>query len=313
MTDAAEMPVETVLRGELAQGDVVLGTIGPILGHLLANQDHSLFSDEIVARIRGMAGQVARQLLQAEAEAAGLDDPPGFAAGNAGDLTAALLANLPFVTHCHALSLEWQLARRLEVRSGIDPVLSPLLQALIASDDTATAATAMTALAAQARFMQQQRRMELSLGELPPELFHQAVTTWRARAGDAEPVDQAELALRMRYDEGAGRLGLLARLVSGMGSGVRAALALGHAGTALFLSALAAASHQDRDLVTVGTNESQLARLALSLRLAGLAPREVEEQFLYIHPDIALPEGFEQLRAERAGALLAASSRQSVA
>ena len=205
------------------------------------------------------------------------------------------------------------MARRLEARSGIDPVLSPLLQALIASDNSATAATAMAALAAQARFMQQQRRMELSLGELPPELFHLVVGTWRSRAGDAEPINRAEVALRLRYDEGAGRIGLLARLVSGMGGGVRAALSLGHAGTALFLSALAATAHQDRDLVTVGTNESQLARLALSLRLAGLGPREVEEQFLYIHPDIALPDGFEQLRAERAGALLAASSRQSVA
>jgi len=312
MTDAAEMPVEAVLRGELAQGDVVLGTIGPILGHLLANHDHSLFSDEIVARVRGMAGHIARQLLQAEGEAAGIDDPHTLAAEHADSLTSALVASLPFLTHCHALSLEWQLARRLEDRSGIDPVLSPLLQALIASDDAATAAPAMAALAAQARFMQQQRRMELPLGELPPELFHQAVTAWRGLTGESETTDQAELALRMAYDEGAGRLGLLARLVSGMGVGVRAALSIGHAGAALFLSALAATSQQERDLVAVGTNESQLARLALGLRLSGLSPREVEEQFLYIHPDVALPEGFEQLRSDRAGVLLARSPRQSV-
>jgi hypothetical protein len=313
MTDAAEMPVEAVLRGELAQGDVVLGTIGPILGHLLANQDHSLFSDEIVARVRGMAGHVARQLLHVEGEAAGLDDPYQFAAEGMDALANALVASLPFLTHCHALSLEWQLARRLEERSGIDPVLSPLLQALIASDDATTAATAMAALAAQARFMQQQRRMELSLGELPPELFHHAVTAWRSRAGEGEVAAQAEVRLRMAYDEGAGRIGLLARLVSGMGNGVRAALAISHAGTALFVSALASASEQDRDLVAVSTNESQLARLAISLRRAGLPPREVEEQFLCIHPEIALPEGFDQLRVDRAGALLAASPRQSVA
>ena len=174
MTDAAEMPVEAVLRGELAQGDVVLGTIGPILGHLLANQDHSLFSDEIVARVSGMANHVARQLLSAEAEACESDDPKRFAVEHADTLTGALVTSLPFLTHCHALSLEWQLARRLEERSGIDPVLSPLLQALIASDDAATASSAMAMLAAQARFMQQQRRMELPLGELPPELFHMA-------------------------------------------------------------------------------------------------------------------------------------------
>ena len=312
-TDAGEMPVEAVLRAELAQGDVVLGTVGPILGHLLANQDHSLFSDEIVARVRGMIGHIARQLLHVQADVAGVADSNAFAQEGSDALAGALVTNLSFLTHCHALSLEWHLARRLEDRSGIDPVLTPLLQALIASEDPATAATAMAALAAQARFMQQQRRMELSLGELPPELFHHAVLTWRAGAGQDPSVEQAEVRLRMDYDEAAGRLGLLARLVSGMGNGVRAGLAVGHAGIALFLSALSATSQQDRDMVAIATNESQLARLALALRVSGLTPREIEEQLLCLHPDIALPEGFEQLRRDRAAALLAASRRQAVA
>ena len=46
--------VETVLREELAHGDAMLGTITPILRHLLANDDHSVFGDEIVARVRAM-------------------------------------------------------------------------------------------------------------------------------------------------------------------------------------------------------------------------------------------------------------------
>jgi hypothetical protein len=42
-------------------------------------------------------------------------------------------------------------------------VLSPLLQALVASSDETTAALAMKFLAAQARFGQAQRRMRLAL------------------------------------------------------------------------------------------------------------------------------------------------------
>lgn len=313
MTDTAELAVEAALRDRLAQGDAVLGGIGPILGHLLANQDPTLFSEEIVARVRGMAGHVAMQLLHAEAEAGGYEDPSGLVSDEGEALVAALVAHLPFLTHCHALALEWQLARRLEQDNAVDPVLSPLLQALIASDDANTAATAMVVMAAQARFMQQQRRMELSLAELPPELFHHAVATWRDRAGANDSIGQAEAHLRQGYDEGAGRIGLLARLVSGMGSGVRAALAIGHAGAALFLSALAAVAHQQRDLSVLSTNESQHARLALSLRHAGLSAREVQAQFLFIHPQMSLPGGFDLLGTERAGALLAGSPRNPVA
>jgi hypothetical protein len=40
--------VETVLHHELAHGDALIGTIAPILRHLLANDEHSVFSDEII-------------------------------------------------------------------------------------------------------------------------------------------------------------------------------------------------------------------------------------------------------------------------
>ncbi len=313
MSQATEMPVEPVLRDELAHGDIVLGTIGPILGHLLANHDHSLFSDEIVARVRGMAAHVARQVLRVQAETAQADDPVAYAKTHADTLAASLVTNAHFLGHCHAMALEWQLVQKLERRSAIDPVLSPLLQSLIASDDEGTASTAMAALAAQARFTQQQRRMELPLGELPGDLFHHVVSTWRARAEDVDEdvADRAEDSLRDAYDEGASRLGLLSRLVSGMGKGARAALSVGHAGVALFLSALAAGSGQERDLAVIATNDSQLARLALGLRAAGLNPAEIEEQFLHIHPEVALPEGFDMLRADRAAAMLSMGAGQS--
>ena len=309
ITQAPQIPVEAVLRDELAHGDIVLGTIGPILGHLLANHDHSLFSDEIIARVRGMLLHVARQLFEAQGGAEGFENPHAFALEQAPVLGDRIAADPAFLAHCHALALEWQLAGRLQRRNQIDPVLSPLLQALIASDDATTASNAMALLAAQARFVQQQRRMELPLGELPADLFHHALVTWRELASEegSEKAEKAERQLRETFDESAGRLGLLARVVNGMGQGALAALAMGHAGAAIFLTALAMASDQERDLTVVATNDRQLARLALSLRAAGLKPKDVEEQFQYIHPEVALPEGFDMLRADRAAAMLRAS------
>lgn len=309
MAQSSEAPVEDELRGELAQGDVVLGTLGPILGHLLANHDHSLFSDEIVSRIRGMIGDLAGQMLVAQAEATESPDVQGFAQRERDTLGAQLLTDMRLVVHCHAKALEWQLTTRLERRNAIDPVLSPLLQALIASDDASVASSAMGALAAQARFVQHQRRMELPLGELPADLFHEVLGIWSDNAEDLAAVSIATGRLRDAYDESGSRLGLLSRLVTGMGAGAMAALALAHGGVALFLSALAALTHQERDLAVVSTNDRQLARLALSLRAAGLKPKEIEEQFLLFHPDVSLPDGFDALRADRAAALLAASGR----
>lgn len=309
MTQQADIPVEAILRDELAHGDVVLGTIGPIMGHLLANHDHSLFSDEIIARVRGMIGHVAQQLLIAQGEAAQLTDPIGFATEQSGPLGENLCSHQPFLIHCHALALEWQLAERLERRNSIDLVLSPLLQALISSEDSSTASTAMATLAAQARFAQQARRMELPINELPGDLFHHALTTLRNYAGpeSEDAAKSAEAQLRRNYDESQSRLGLMNRLITGMGQGVRAALNLGHAGVSLFLTALAIASHQDRSLAVISTNDRQLARLALGLRSAGLKPKEVAEVFLYIHPDVSLPEGFDGMRVDRAAGLLEAS------
>lgn len=312
-TLSSEAPVETLLRDELAQGDIVLGTVAPVLTHLLANHDHSLFSDEIVSRVRTMIGDVARQLLTAQAEAAENGDPRGYAERHRARVTEVLLTDSPLVSHCHALALEWQLTARLETRNAIDPVLSPLLQSLVASDDSGMASTAMAALAAQARFVQHQRRMELPLNELPADHFHQvlAILIEQGGAADAEAALAATTRLREDYDESAGRIGLLDRMVHGMGAGALAALSVSHSGVAIFLSALSSATRQERELTVLATNDRQLARLALSLRAAGLNPGAVEEQFAYIHPDVALPEGFDALRTDRAQALLATSLRTS--
>ena len=76
----------------------------------------------------------------------------------------------------------------------------------------------------------------------------------------------------------------------------------------MFLSALALASGQDRDMAVLATNEGQVARLALALRAAGLRGNSVDEQFVSLHPEIVLPDGFDALSADRAAALLARSA-----
>lgn len=304
----ADLPVEPVLRAELAHGDALLGTIAPILRHLLANDDHSLFNDEIIARVRGILGHVAVQLLDGIALAADAGQERGHSGARVQHLIDGLVANPAVLAHVHALALEWQLTERMQARLGLDPVLSPLLQALIASTEPSIAGTAMALLAAQARFAQAQRRMQLPLDEFPGELLHQVLSVLhQSDLGEPAHIAGAEAAIRAQYDESRGRLGLITRLVTGMGGGATAALSVTHAGVGIFLSALALASGQERDAAVLSTNEGQLARLALGLRAAGLKPASVEEQFLSLHPDVSLPAGFEQLGSDRAAALLAVS------
>ena len=305
-TQPVDRKVEAALVSELARGDLALAKIAPVLGHLLGNDDHALFSDEVVARVRGMLGHLARQLLLAEAVEAGSDDAQALVARHAASLAMRLSEEGRILAHCHALALEWQLCLRLEEEHGLDPVLSPLVQALVASDESGTASLGMAGLAAQARFSQAQRRMELKLGELPAELFHTAMVAWRADAAAARmtSLDSAEAKLRDGFDEGASRLAIFERLVVAMGKGVTAALVVEHAGVGLFLSALAAASEQTREQVAVATNERQAARLLLALRSTGLKPKTAEAQLVYLHGTITLPPGSTQVSPDRAASLL---------
>lgn len=304
--------VEQVLRDELVRGDALIAATRPILRHLLAHDDDALFSDEIVARVRGMMLDLARQLLTAQAEAAEIADCPRFVAERQDELAQAMFEDAAFLSHVHALSLEAQLTERLQARSGIDAVLSPLVRELAATDDPVTAGLAMAVLAAQARFVQQHRRMELPLGELPGDLFHKGLLFMRSQAGAGdERAEQAERRLRGEYEEGAGRLALLSHLIMGLGSGTAGALAVDHAGLALFATALAAASGQERPLTLLSFADRQFGRLALSLRAAGLAQLAVEQQFLFLHPEAALPDGFEMLPTDRATAVLSASQPEA--
>ncbi len=309
---ADTVPVEMTMRQELAHGDAMIGTIGPILRHLLANDEHSVFGDEIIAAMRGMMTDVAKQLLAAAKSAAGAGNEPDHDPAQVAALVVEFSSNPSFLAHIHALALESQLSSRLASRMAIDPVLSPLLQALIASNEPQVAAAAMALLAAQARFVQNQRRMQLPLIELPGDLLHVALLALQGHSAD-DPDGQSHAAaatakIRAAFDESRSRLGLISRLVTGMGGGATAALSVSHAGAAIFLSALALASGQDRDLAVLATNEGQVARLALALRASGLRPETIEEQFVSLHPEVTLPGGFEQLGSDHAAALLARSA-----
>ncbi|MFM6932296.1 MAG: hypothetical protein ACKOUT_08645, partial [Novosphingobium sp.] len=217
MTDAflhlaADEPIESVLQAELAHGDAMIGTIIPIMRHLLASDDHSVFSEEIVARSRAMLEDIAAQLLMARGDALQLPDARSLDAAEVQAFVTALCSDVGLLAHIHGLAVEWQLTERLHARLGLDPVLSPLLQTLIASSEPATAAAGMGLLASQTRFTQAQRRMKLALSELPADILHAAIVALREHAGPADDGSKlAEKALCEGYDEGRSRLGLMAR------------------------------------------------------------------------------------------------------
>ncbi|MFT4026390.1 MAG: hypothetical protein QM676_06280 [Novosphingobium sp.] len=302
-----EGSVEAVLRSDLAQGDAVLQSAGPIMRHLLSGAQHPIFADETVARVRGAVTNVARQLLDAVVAAAGPGDRAERDPEALDRLVEALIAIPGFLGHLHALALEWRLIERLRAGQALDPVVPPLLEALLASDDATTSALAMKLLAAQARFVQWQRRMQVPLGELPADLLHGALLALRTLGGNDAQVVAAEKSLRAGYDESRTRLGLIARLLTGMGNGAVAALALHHAGVAIFASALGIASGQDRDVVVVSTSEGQGTRLGLALRAAGLKQGAIEEQLLAVHAEVARPVAWDRLAVEDAGDMLAAA------
>ena len=303
---AADYVVEAILRDELARETRALSAVVPVLRHLLGSEAQILVSDVILARVRGMIGDLAAQLVALHAGYDPATRTAGIDPAAHDRFAETLMADEVLLAFCHALATESLIAERLQQSHGIDPVLSPLLQELIASEDAAVAGLAMRTLAAQSRFVQSQRRMQLPLGELPAELFHALLT--RAQSGALGAADGgADMAQMQRaYDEASSRLGLLARLIAGLRRGALAALVLDHAGIALFAAALASVTRTSRPAAVLACHEGQGVRFALLLRAAGLAPPAIERQVLIIEPDARLPRALAELPAERAAALLAA-------
>lgn len=301
--------IEALLRHELAQGDRALAGVAPVLGHLLTGAGHALISDDVVARMRGMLDNIASELLRAEsganASASGND-----AEDRTENLATALASSNVILSHCYAVAVESRLTEELERRAGIDQVLPPLMQELIASDDEATAELAMATMASQARFLQGQRRMSLPLSELPAEQFDEIVRTWKSFARDLGPAvrSQVEALLRADHDESGSRLGLFGRLISKLKSGATVALSIEHGGLAMFATALASLTGQPRELAVLSCHPEQLGRLALGLRAAGLTIEQIAQQFVVIQPDFSLPEGFEHVSRSQARQLIDTAS-----
>jgi len=311
MSDAGSFPdpAEAAMRHRLALGDAVLGTVPGVLRHLLVHDDGALFSEALLARTRGMlsdlAAQFATVLGDGDRTAGGIRPDPELveAVGH------ALVGAPGLLAHVHAHAVESQVTEALQERLGLDPVLSPLLQALIASPDGEIAAAAMKMLASQARTMQAQRQMRLPLAELPPDLLYVVLHA-------VAPLDRdgrGATTIRKGYDESATRLGLLARLVNCMGAGAIAALSLGHGGLALFATTMAIACDLPRDVCLMTTQEGQATRMALALRAAGLRPAVIEDVLLALHPGAQAPSGVAGIAPERAAALLADSALAHVA
>ncbi|WP_459787056.1 hypothetical protein [Alteriqipengyuania sp. 357] len=304
-----DQPVGADLRAELARGDMALSTLTPVLTHFLNTQDRSLFSDSIIARVRGMLRSASFRLLRVEAEEIGANDVFVYAEARTDALAEELARHASFLGHCHALAIEWQLADRLRRRNGIDPVLSPLLQSLIGSDEAELADAAMGTLAAQARFIEQQKRMEMPLAELPEDQFVNMVGVWCRQREDVDEdlATRVEDRIRRMRAESEPRLSLLDRTVAGLRARAGAALSLAHAGAAVFLTALAHKAGQERDVAVVSTNDRQLVRFALSLRAAGLSAAEARAQLRCLHPDASMPASIERVGSADARALLESS------
>ena len=279
-----DQAVDAGLRAELARGDMALSTLTPVLTHFLNTQDRSLFSDSIVARVRGMLRSASFRLLRVEAEEIGANDVFAYAEARADALGEELARHAAFLGHCHALAIEWQLADRLRGRDGIDPVLSPLLQSLIASDDA-------------------------ELADAPEDQFVNFISIWRRQREDVSEdlATTVEARIRQMRADNEARLSLLDRTMRGLGARADAALSLTHAGAALFLTALAHRAGQDRDIAVVSTNDRQLVRFALSLRAAGLNAAEARAQLRCLHPDATMPASLAHLSTADARALLESS------
>lgn len=305
---AAAAAIPSPLAEGIAAARGAVANVVPILRHLLRSDDNSIFSDEIIARVRGMFVDIARQLVIALAAAAGHSEPEGWAHQAADELAQVLVENPAFLEHFHALALEWQWTVKLERSRALDPVLPPLVQARMADPDPLASAGAMNLLAAQARFCQSQRRMQLPLGELPRDLLHMALVTLRAHVGMDADADSfaliAERSVRAEIEESRSRLAQMGRVLDTMGGNALAALDIDKAGVALFLTALARGSGLSREAAIMATVDSQLPRFLLALRACGLSPAAVAAAALAFHPDAVLPQGYAELSPGEAATLL---------
>jgi len=291
---AGDEQPEDLLRAELARGRRALAAVPMVISALIDDALPALFSEEVVARTRGMMDSLALQLVRGctgeEPEEADL-----------ASLTADLTGMEPLLTHCHALALEGNLLVRLGAQ-GLDPVLSPILQQAISGVDPDLATLAMQVLAAQGRFLQAWRRMELPLAELPAELFDQAndacVTQLGARRMPAGSSDREGSEQQTRSEQ-------IASLLLSGSEGLTEGLDPERAGVSLFVSAASLSTGIARSTVIQTIVGGQEARLALMLGACGVDSAARLAAISRLSPDAVRPVSAIGLSPQRARALLA--------
>lgn len=281
----------------LAFGDRLVARNSSALESLLLLHDRTLLSESVIFRVEGMIIRLARDLIASDELDRDLVD----------SVAVRLARDAEIRSHCHALALEWQLTSRLESTFGLDPVLAPGLREIIGDRDDGKASIAMAVLSAQSRFAQSQRRMELTLTELPAELFHLAVLAARDASEEygIEDAKEREMAQRAAYVEASARLTLQTRFVKQLSQDATALLDVRLAGVGLWLTTLAIRTGQTREQVAFATVEPTISRLLLTLRAAGLAATEAEAQALLVQPDMELPLGLEKVGVREAAKWLA--------
>lgn len=291
--------MEAALRRDLVRGDAAAASALPVLRYLVAADQHAAFSEEILARVRGILANIAGQLLDA---LIGSADRRAHAPEEIAVLTRAFLDEPVLLAHVHAVSLEWQLTERLQERIGLDPVAAPLVQDRAIVGDEA----ARGFLAAQARWCNAQRRMALPLAELPDAVLEAVLAILRTLVG-AEPTlseraRAVETEARRDHAAASSRLAWAGRLAADLPP--EATLSIAQAGVALFLTALSLRSGEARDVAVMATQPGQQARLALSLLATQLPAALAEEQVAAIHSTADIPLGLSGIDAWRAASIL---------
>ena len=286
---------QQLLRTELARSRRSLAAMPTVLACLAGGAAPALFSEEVIARTRGMIDSLAEHLLR---EVSDGQAEPLSPAGLAGELARIE----PLLVHCHSIALEGGLLGRLAL-GGIDPVLVPLLQDLISDEDPEEAALAMKVLAAQSRFVQSWRRMELPLAELPAEVAETVLDAFAHICGEA--VRDAVARLRSGMDEATSRTAMMARMLISARGGLNLALDLERAGGSMFVSALSLSTGMSRNDVVHAVVDGRQARLALLLAACGVEPGARSATLTRLCPDATVPSAAIQLSSEQARALLA--------
>lgn len=292
--------VEAAFRRDLARADAVAASALPVLRYLVAAEPNASFSDEILARVKGILADIAAQVLDALIDSA---DRRAHAPDEIAVLTRAFLDDAVLLAHVHAAALEWQITERLQARLGLDPVASPMVQECAVAGDPAM----RDFLAAQARWAQGQRRMALPLGELPDAVLDAVLAILRALVG-AEPalsdrVLVVEAEARRRHATVANRLALARRIVTGWDE--VAFPSLRHSGVALFLTMIASRSGQSRDGLVMAMQPGHQMRFALSLLAAGASVALADEQVMDIHGQDLLLAGLDGMDVYKAASILA--------